>query len=238
MLRLMRPRAAPTIRDTQTYPSSDSADSGSEEPDDTVRREGHPVVLRRQPQHGPADLQGQHRPGRDRHPQALRPDRQVHLRPGLPVDGVVRFRDHLHRRRQGRAALPRLSDRAAGARTATSSRSATCCSTASCPTQKQKDDFVAPREPAHDGQRADAVLPARLPARRAPDGGADGPGRRHVGLLSRQHRHQQSEAPRDRRHPADRQDADAGVDGLQVRASASPTSIRRTRSATPATSCA
>ena len=30
----------------------------------------------------------------------------------------------------------------------------------------------------HDGQRADAVLPARLPSRRAPDGDHDGPGRR------------------------------------------------------------
>ncbi len=70
----------------------------------------------------------------------------------------------------------------------------------------------------HHGQRADAVLPARIPPRRAPDGGADRPGRRHVGLLSRQHRHQQPEASRDRGHPPDRQDADDGRDGLQVRA--------------------
>ena len=57
---------------------------------------------------------GTHRPGRDRHPQALRADRQVHLRPGLPVHRVVQVDHHLHRRRQGRAAVPRLPDRAAG----------------------------------------------------------------------------------------------------------------------------
>ena len=67
------------------------------------------------------------RPGRDRHPQALRADRQVHLRPGLPVDRVVQLDHHLHRRRQGRAAVPRLPDRAARGATATSSTPATCC---------------------------------------------------------------------------------------------------------------
>ena len=34
------------------------------------------------------------------------------------------------------------------------------------------------RDQPHDGQRADAVLPARLPPRRAPDGHHDRPGRR------------------------------------------------------------
>ena len=48
------------------------------------------------------------------------------------------------------------------------------------------------RQQPHHGQRADAVLPARLPPRRAPDGGDDRAGGRAVGLLSRQHRHQQS----------------------------------------------
>ena len=39
--------------------------------------------------------------------------------------------------------------------------------------RQQKDEFVEPRDAPHDGQRADAVLPARLPPRRAPDGGDD-----------------------------------------------------------------
>ena len=58
--------------------------------------------------------------------------RRLHLRPGLHLDRLLRERDHLHRRRQGRAALPRLPDRAARREVDTSSRSPTCCSTASC----------------------------------------------------------------------------------------------------------
>ena len=59
------------------------------------------------------DPEGHGRTRRHRHPDAVRQDRQVHLRPGLPVDRLVQFDDHLHRRRQGRAPLPRLSDRGA-----------------------------------------------------------------------------------------------------------------------------
>ena len=59
------------------------------------------------------------------------------------------------------------------------------------PSAAEKVTFIAARHPSHDGQRADAVLPARLPARRAPDGDPDRPGRRAVGLLSRLDRHQQ-----------------------------------------------
>ena len=40
------------------------------------------------PSVGPAGLPGQHRPGRHRHPQAVCPDRHVHLRPRLPVHGA------------------------------------------------------------------------------------------------------------------------------------------------------
>jgi citrate synthase len=57
--------------------------------------------------------------------------------------------------------------------------SATCCSTASCPTPRRRG-LREPRHEPHDGQRADAVLPARLPARRASDGRDD----RLVGALS------------------------------------------------------
>ena len=100
--------------------------------------------------------------------------------PGFLSTAVVQLGDHLHRRRQGRAALPRLPDRGARGATATSSRSATCCSTASCRTPTQKKEFVG-RVTTHTMvQRADAVLPARLPPRRAPDGGAGRAGRRAV----------------------------------------------------------
>ena len=40
------------------------------------------------------------------------------------------------------------------------------------PDAAQKKDFVSRVTHAHDGQRADAVLHARIPARRASDGGA------------------------------------------------------------------
>jgi glutamyl/glutaminyl-tRNA synthetase len=50
---------------------------------------------------------------RHRHPQALRPDRDVHLRPRLHLDRELRVQDHLYRRRRGHPALPRLPDRAA-----------------------------------------------------------------------------------------------------------------------------
>ena len=144
-------------------------------------------------------------------------DRQVHLRPGLHVDGRVQLGDHLHRRRQGRAALPRLSDRGARGAAATTSRPATCCCTASCRTQAQKDDFVEPRDPPHDGQRADAVLHARLPPRRASDGGADRAWSARCRAFYPDSINLQRRAPA--RHlgdPPDRQDADAGRDGLQV----------------------
>ncbi len=60
-----------------------------------------------------SDPEGDDRPRRHRHPDALREDGKVHLRPGIHVDRRVQFDDHLHRRRQGRASVSRLSDRGA-----------------------------------------------------------------------------------------------------------------------------
>ena len=125
---------------------------------------------------------GHGRPRRHRHPDAVRQDRQVHLRPGFPVDRVLRLRDHLHRRRQGRAAVPRLPDRAArdalrlprGLPPAALRRAAR---------RRAEQGLPRPRDQAHDGQRADAVLPARLPSRRPPDGRADGADRRDERVL-------------------------------------------------------
>jgi citrate synthase len=55
---------------------------------ESIRYQGHAVVQQRQRQRRPADLQGHHRPRRDRHPQAVRADRHVHVRPGLHVDAA------------------------------------------------------------------------------------------------------------------------------------------------------
>ena len=71
-------------------------------------------------------------PAGDRHQQALRRDRRLHLRSRLHLDRELRIQDHLHRRRRRRAALSRLSDRAIWPSTATFSRPATCCFTANC----------------------------------------------------------------------------------------------------------
>jgi hypothetical protein len=71
-----------------------------------------------------------------------RPTRRAHLAtddfglmaydPAFMNTANVPQRDHLHRRRQGHPPLPRLPDRAARRALAASSRSPTCCSTASC----------------------------------------------------------------------------------------------------------
>ena len=160
-------------------------------------------------------LSGHRRTGRHRHPHAVRQDRQVHLRPGIHVDGSVQLGDHLHRRRQGRAPLSRLSDRGARVKL----RLHGVCHLllyGELPTRAEKAEFVDARDASHDGQRADAVLHARLPPRRAPDGGADGAGRRAVGVLPRLDEPARSAAARHLGDPADRQDAHAGRDGLQV----------------------
>ena len=160
---------------------------------------------------------GHHRPGRHRHPQAVRADRQVHLRPGLPVDRVVPAR------RSPTSTATRASCCTAATRSsswppsATSSTPATCCCNGELPRRAAQQTGLPsnPRDQPHHGQRADAVLPARLPPRRAPDGGDDRPGGRAVGLL-----HDSTDikpaAPRHRGDPPDRQDAHAGGDGLQV----------------------
>jgi hypothetical protein len=101
--------------------------------------------------------------------------------------------------------------------TAISWKPATCCCTEDLPNvASQKDQVHQARDQPHHGQRADAVLPAWLPSRCAPDGHHDRPGGRPVGLLPRQHRHQQPRAPQHLGHPPDRQDAHAGGHGLQV----------------------
>ena len=58
-----------------------------------------------------------------------------HLRPGLHLDRQLLLAHHLHRRRQGRAALPRLPHRAAHPEIQLHRGAATCSCTASCRTR-------------------------------------------------------------------------------------------------------
>ena len=148
--------------------------------------------------------------------------------PGFTSTGRLRKRHHLHRRRQGRAALPRLSDRAAGREVAPISRSATCCSTASCrpPRSSTISRTASPATPCctsrctmfFRGFRRDAH-PMAIDGRR---------GRRDVGLLSRLDRHHRPLAARGRGDPHDRQDADDRRHGPTSTRSASRSSIRAT----------
>ena len=69
---------------------------------------------------------------------ALRRDRSIHLRPGLHVDGVLRVRHHLSSTATRASSSTRLSDRRNSPSTATSSRPATCFSTASCRRRRRR----------------------------------------------------------------------------------------------------
>ena len=155
-------------------------------------------------------------PGRHRHPHALRQDRQVHLRPGLHVD----------RRRASRRSPTSTATRASCSIAAIRSRSSRVtlrlprgllpAALRRAAERRAAEGLRSPRHQAHDGQRADAVLHARLPARRASDGGDDRPGRRAVGVLSGLDEPARRAPARHLGDPADRQDADAGRDGVQV----------------------
>jgi hypothetical protein len=63
--------------------------AGRDHGTDPFEPKGHTDVLRRHADDGTADLQGVGRAGRHRHSRPVRQERQVHLRPGLPVDRLV-----------------------------------------------------------------------------------------------------------------------------------------------------
>ena len=83
--------------------------------------------------------------------------------PGLHVDGELQKLDHLHRRRQGRTALSRLSDRSArgkhefprGLLSAALRRAAD---------EQRLHQFPQDDHEPHDGSRADDAVLHRLPA--------------------------------------------------------------------------
>ena len=106
------------------------------------------------------------------------------------------------------------------------------------PTSDAEGRIRSARDQPHDGQRADAFLHARLPARCAPDGRADGTGRRAVGLLPGFDEPARRAPARHLGDPADRQAADAGVDGVQVFGRAAVHVSAATTCRTRRTSCA
>ena len=135
--------------------------------------------------------------------------------PGFTSTAQLRIQDHLYRRRQGRAALPRLSDRRPG-RARRLSRDLLSAALRRIADRRAEGEFRRPRGPSHHGPRADEPVFPGLPPRRPPDGGDGRLRRRAVGLLSRLHRHHRSDPAHDRLDPHDRENADAGGDGVQI----------------------
>ncbi len=84
------------------------------------------------------------------------------------------------------------------------------------PTPAQKADFDYRVTAPHHGARADGPLLPGLPPRRPSDGGHGRCRRRAGRVLSRLHRHHRSEPAHDRLDAHDREDPDAGRDGLQI----------------------
>ena len=162
----------------------------------------------------------------------------VHLRSRLHLDRALRIGDHLYRRRRGRAAPPRLSDRPARRAFDLHGGLPICCSTASCRRRTELDTFtytITRHTMLHEqlatfyrGFRRDAHPMAIMCG--------------VVGALSAfyhdSHRHHRSAAADDREPPADRQDADDRGDGVQIFGRpAVPLSAEQPRP-TPAISCA
>ena len=135
---------------------------------------------------------GLRRAGRDRHPQALRADRQVHFRPRFPVHGS----------RATRASPTSMATRASCciAATRSSSSPCTCDFLETCylllygdlPNAQEKKDFVhvVTNHTMVNEQMQFFLRGFRRDAH--PMAVMTGPGRRVVGLLSRQHRHQRT----------------------------------------------
>ena len=128
-----------------------------------------------------------------RHRQALRPGRDVHLRPRLHLHRQLPVQDHLYRRRRRHPGIPRLSDRATG-RTRRLPRNLLPAALRRVADQGAKGGFRPARDPSHHGSRADGPVLPGLPPRRASDGGHGGLGRRAGRVLSRLHRHQRSDS--------------------------------------------
>ena len=111
--------------------------------------------------------------------EAAEGDRPRHPRPGFVNTASCHVGDHLHRRRRGHPALPRLPDRAAGRAVHASSRSSYLLIYGELPTPAAAGRL---RRPGSAGTRCctrtSSAFFDGLPARRAPDAGAVVGGRR------------------------------------------------------------
>ena len=172
-------------------------------------------------------LEGTRRARRDRHPQALRADGHVHLRPGLHLDGAAA------RARSPISTASRASCSTAAIRSTSSPSNRRFMEVSylllhgELPTQDELDTVQLHDHPPHDAARAARDLLSRLPARRPSDG--DHVRRRRRACRPSITTAPTSPIPQQRMiaiAPADRQDADDRGDGLQIFASASRSSIR------------
>ena len=146
------------------------------------------------------------RPAPDQsHAGRVRPD---DLRPGVHEHGRLQEPDHLHRRRQGHPALPRLPDRAARRAERLPRDRLPDSRSASCRRQKQLDEWTHADHAAHDAAREHREADGGLPARRAPDGGVHQHRRRALDLLSRRQGDLLARVAPAADHPADRQGAE------------------------------
>ena len=216
-----------------------SIDPNTSHKKEAARQTGSATLTLQNKQYELPVFSGTHRPRCGGHPQALRPSGHVHLRPRLHLDrrdcksnityidgdkGVLLYRGY---------PIDQLAEH--------------CDFLETCylllygelPTAAQKDDFDDTHHPSHDGARAAESSFFRGFRRDAhPMAIMCGV----VGALSAfYHDSTDINDPQQREiavDPPDRQDADHRGDGLQIFASASPSSIRRTSWATPRTSCA
>ena len=184
-------------------------------------------------------LPGRIGPDVDRHPHALRQDRDVHLRPGLPVDRELQLDDHLYRRRR-RACCSIAATRSSSSRQH-------CDFLEVCylllngelPNQQAEGRVRRHRHAPHHGARAARARSTSGFRRDShPMAVMVGRGGRALGLLSRRARHQQSgSTARSRRSAWSRSCRPSSPWPTSTR-SASRSCIRRTTSPTPRTSCA
>ena len=158
---------------------------------------------------------GTHRPRRDRRRQALRETGCFTYDPGFTSTANCARESPISTATRANCSIAATRSTSSPS-TRTSSRSATCCSTASCRRRQQFDKFrntITHHTMVHE-QMARFFTGFRRDAH--PMAVMVGVSRRALGVLSRLHRHQRSGAARGRKPPHDRQDADDRGNGLQV----------------------
>ncbi len=135
--------------------------------------------------------------------------------PGFMSTAACTLDDHLHRRRQGRIALSRLSDRTARGHLRFS-RSVLPAAQRRTAERRAEERLREDGDYAHDGARADEPVLPGLSPRLASDGDAGRRGRVAFRLLSRFARHHRPSSSRSFGHPPDREASNPGRDVLQV----------------------